>query len=1589
MRKAFSVLKKFTVSLISLILVLQMGMGFALATTSVQSSDDETAEITSQTSTQPKIRFDMETLEDGKVIEVISGTRYDVNGTAVLTDGPQGEKALALNGVDNYINIGSVFQPKNAYTIMAWVKQAPNPPDWQAIVFRGNSGKKDNTFGIKMRDTRVYHALAVGSSNSTLKEIFSPDAAVVPNEWNHIAVTRQSETVTIYVDGELVHTAEVPGGDFVETDFPMYIGIDCNSAGVPYSAHALKGALDDVRLYDVALSADEIKAIYLSATEFSIVENETENGKLVLDFLQKPSNVQEEEIVVSAQMSGASIGINVTGFDYNPETGLAVIEFEPFENKSAVDRTVVLSVTYKTITLKTSIVVPGNPNTPPIVENLRIENLSTSMLGEKPRVKGMLEAKYTFVDADGDKEGKTKFQWQIADSPDGEFEDILGLHSQTVILLDEYVGKYLRCKVTPVDEYGNVGEEYFTPSTEDPVEPTEGNPLTDWFYEAGFGLSHHFLSNYFNLPHVYTSPEEKWDRSKMTWNEFVGQFDVESYAKQVNDIGAKFVIFTLGQNSGYYCAPNPVYDKYLREVGLLGENEPNPKTTSFENDLPMRLADALAKYGIKLMLYLPSNPPHSASWDESGTPDMYGYYPDKLVTKLVFDYTPGYDGVPNQRARMVHNEMVEWWSRHYGDKIVGWWFDGFYSNIEQGQTDMTQQYNISTLANAAKAGNPYSIITFNRGTGAKAYTKSSKYTDYTAGENPGLTVYHVDGRWAEGTTDCQNFTFGPLGNRNNWSNGWGCSGVQFQDVNHIVNTAQTIINKGYVLAFDVRVNVFGEIDPQQYAQLKEVKKVVDKTPPDAPVNLRAENLEGTAINLKWDASKNESGNLKGYNIYRNGNFLVFTEDTDYIDETAAENTSYTYYVKAVNYRNVESEPTNEVTIITGWDTIPPKLISGRVIGTTEVSLVFDKAVTKESAEMISNYDISDGTVTEAKLQDDGKTVVLTVEDLLIERPFIIYVKGVKDTSSAGNECNASIQVSAVTGYYKFDEDDLNIAFDSIGNNHGQKTNVSISEEGINGKAAVFSGNSRVAISKDVLYGMKDWTFSAWINWDGTTSESQTILGNAISNDPTASGMWLHIRSDRKLWAAPFDGRTGSEISFASSETVPANQWVHVALVFKDGTFIMYLNGEETARREFANYPSDIENTVNLGCNINNVGNIIHRYNGLMDEVKFYSIALNAEQIKALAEQTEFLPYVIGNTFTFDPNNPSDIMIRIDANEYTLSNIIIDGAKLTEEDYNIVGSTVTIKESYLKSLKSGNYSLAFTFTKDGADDIMIDDLSIVVLAKDLTITVDVDESIGKLVYYPLNPKVGDIVTVGVKLLKEGYILEEGSLKYNNVVIEKKNGEYVFIMPDEDVVLTANFIIDKSELKELIGLCVLLKKEDYTEESWMSFERALTAAQEILAKEDATVAEVKLAQADLWNEYMNLQKRIPVDKSALYEALKKGKLILDNIDDYIPETVTGFEEIYNRGKAVYDDPNTTQEKVDRIVGELEKAIERVKLKQPKEETEPDDKPSEVKTGDYMMPMFMLMLSIMSLSVISYTLAALARKKMAKNRETCRLE
>lgn len=68
-----------------------------------------------------------------------------------------------------------------------------------------------------------------------------------------------------------------------------------------------------------------------------------------------------------------------------------------------------------------------------------------------------VKASYVFQDADGDKEGISKFDWYLADSENGTYERI-GCRDYQLTIKPEYKNKYLKYQITPIDRNGVTGE---------------------------------------------------------------------------------------------------------------------------------------------------------------------------------------------------------------------------------------------------------------------------------------------------------------------------------------------------------------------------------------------------------------------------------------------------------------------------------------------------------------------------------------------------------------------------------------------------------------------------------------------------------------------------------------------------------------------------------------------------------------------------------------------------------------------------------------------------------------------------------------------------------------------------------------------------------------------------------------------------------------------------------------------------------------------------------------------------------------------------------------------------------------------------
>ena len=310
------------------------------------------------------------------------------------------------------------------------------------------------------------------------------------------------------------------------------------------------------------------------------------------------------------------------------------------------------------------------------------------------------------------------------------------------------------------------------------------NPNTDWFRDAKYGVFMHFL------------PADAGGLA------LVEKFDAEVLADQLQKAGAKYFVLTLGQNSGYFNAPNATYDRF---TGY------SPGERCAKRDLPLALYQALHSRAIKLMLYLPCQVPN----EDAHSQKAFGLPTAKQDQPLSLEFARKWA------------EVIQEWSDRYADKVAGWWFDGGYKHIHFSEA-IAQVY-----AQAAKHGNPKAIVTLNPGVKVVHYTQAE---DYTAGELNEPFYYLPTSRWLEGSQwHALTFLGSNWGQRNT-----RYSGEQWAKWVSAVVAAGGVVTLDMGPNYDQQAGPIGSLGPEQLKQVQSIKTDLARTGPSiCPWDLHA------------------------------------------------------------------------------------------------------------------------------------------------------------------------------------------------------------------------------------------------------------------------------------------------------------------------------------------------------------------------------------------------------------------------------------------------------------------------------------------------------------------------------------------------------------------------------------------------------------------------------------------------------------------------------------------------------------------------------------------------------------------------------
>ncbi len=167
-------------------------------------------------------------------------------------------KALAFNGSGGVVAPdASTLRLPNDFTIIAWFNLAapPGAADSRPIVGKLGTGFPLNyVLSVAYDPIRIYPSVY---SSGGQAYSFTSNATINLNTWYFVALTRTTtDSGKLYLNGLLDKTGTFPSGTLAVNNDLLRIG---ESGGF---VRYWNGLIDDVRIYNRALSAAEIAAIY-------------------------------------------------------------------------------------------------------------------------------------------------------------------------------------------------------------------------------------------------------------------------------------------------------------------------------------------------------------------------------------------------------------------------------------------------------------------------------------------------------------------------------------------------------------------------------------------------------------------------------------------------------------------------------------------------------------------------------------------------------------------------------------------------------------------------------------------------------------------------------------------------------------------------------------------------------------------------------------------------------------------------------------------------------------------------------------------------------------------------------------------------------------------------------------------------------------------------------------------------------------------------------------------------------------------------------------------------------------------------------
>lgn len=177
------------------------------------------------------------------------------------TGGFNGGGYLSFDGVDDYVTIpdNDILDMGVNHTISVWIYNSSYPSELFVIASKNVGG----VYGWAIIQLPTYLSFQSYNPSTGNKQCRVLNADIPLNQWNLITATIDSTNFNMYANGKWIYSLAHSNSFPAITTAPVYLGKWMDQK---YFA----GKLDDFRIYNRALSAAEIKALYDSRQEVAM-----------------------------------------------------------------------------------------------------------------------------------------------------------------------------------------------------------------------------------------------------------------------------------------------------------------------------------------------------------------------------------------------------------------------------------------------------------------------------------------------------------------------------------------------------------------------------------------------------------------------------------------------------------------------------------------------------------------------------------------------------------------------------------------------------------------------------------------------------------------------------------------------------------------------------------------------------------------------------------------------------------------------------------------------------------------------------------------------------------------------------------------------------------------------------------------------------------------------------------------------------------------------------------------------------------------------------------------------------------------------